>query len=290
VTDLGAAVRPFDDLVRGFLDYLDLERGLSSNTLDAYRGDLAQFGRHLGRADAAALGPDDLAGFLAALGARHPPASPATIQRKAACLRSFYRHLRRAGHLAEDPTAGLRCPPKDHVLPRVLTRSEVARLLAVPRGRGPGPLRDRALLELMYASGLRASEAIGLHAVDLDPDGRTLRIRGSRERVVPVGRSARTAVRAYLDRARPGLVDSPEEPHLFVNLRGAGLTRQGLYKIVQARAAGAGLAGRMSPNTLRQTFAAHALADGRDIRVLQEILGHADPATTRLYRQVAVGA
>ncbi|MGI8800796.1 MAG: tyrosine-type recombinase/integrase [Solirubrobacteraceae bacterium] len=287
-----AAVAPFERLVHDFLAYLEFERGLSRNTLDAYRGDLLQFGRHLGGRPAPRADAAELAAFLAALAAGagdRPPASASTLQRKAACLRSFYRHLRREGIVAVDPTGEFRLAPRDQRPPRVLTRTEVAALLAGPRGAEPGRLRDRALLELICASGVRASEAIALHVGDVDRDLRLLRVRGKpgRDRVVPVGPSALAAVCAYLDGGRATLVGRGTEPHLFVNRRGAQLSRQGLYKIVQGYAGAAGLAGRMSPNTLRHTFAAHALAGGGDLRALQVILGHADIATTQLYRHHA---
>jgi integrase/recombinase XerD len=289
---VAAPVQPFDRLVLDFLAYLEVERRLARNSLDAYRSDLVQFGHHLRRGglEAHGAGPAELAAFLAELAAgdaEHPPASAATIQRKAACLRSFYRHLGREGIVAHDPATELRGPPKAKRLPRALTRDEVARLLAGPRGSEPRPLRDRALLELMYATGLRPSEAIGLHVADVDRDLRILRAPGkpTPERLVPLGRTALAAIGAYLDRGRPALVGPRAEPHLFLSRRGSGLTRQGLYKIVQGHAREAGLAGQMSPNTLRHTFATHALADGGDLRSLQEILGHADIATTQLYTQ-----
>jgi integrase/recombinase XerD len=292
---LAAAVAPFDRLVLDFLAYLELERGRSRNTLDAYRGDLAQYGRHLaGRGAGAELGdPAVLAGFFAELAAgdgARPPASAATLQRKAACLRSFHRHLLRTGVLDRDPTIALRPPPRAPRLPHVLTHEEVARLLATPRGTEPGPLRDRALLELIAAGGLRASEAIGLEVADVDRRRRVVTVggRSTRARLVPVRGAALAAVGAYLDRGRPALVGRRlAEPHLFVNRRGGHLTRQGLYKIVQGYAVAAGLAGRMSPSTLRHTFATHALAGGGDLRTLQEVLGHADIATTQLYRPVS---
>src|SRR5262249_51237631 len=151
----------------------------------------------------------------------------ATLQRKAACLRSFYRHMRREQVLDSDPTADLRAPRKLQRLPQVLSRDEVARLLAAPRGTEPATLRDRALLELMYACGLRASEAPALRVGDVALDAELLRARGkgSKERVVPVGREALSAVRAYLERGRPRLVGLRDEPHLFVNQRGSGLSR-----------------------------------------------------------------
>jgi len=288
------AAQPFTNHVLDFLAYLEFERGLSRNTLEAYRSDLLQFGAYLERQDTDVLAAEhtDLAGFLDELAAGsddRPPAASATLQRKAACLRSFYRHLRREGLLDRDPTADLRAPRKSQRLPHVLARGEVQKLLATPKGTHPAALRDRALLELMYACGLRASEAIDLSVADVDLDHGVLRARGkgSKERLVPVGREAVGAVTAYLQRGRPALVGLRDEPHLFVNHRGAGLTRQGLYKIVQRHARSAGLEGKMSPHTLRHTFATHLLAGGCDLRSVQEMLGHADVATTQIYTHVS---
>jgi integrase/recombinase XerD len=204
-------------------------------------------------------------------------------------LRSFYRHLRRDGLLDADPTATLSAPRRTRKLPHVLTRGEIERLLTQPRGTEPAALRDRALLELMYACGLRASEAIGLELMDVDVEDGVLRARGkgSKERVVPIGNAALSALRPYLERGRPALVKGSLEPHLFVNFRGGHLTRQGLYKIVRRHALTAGLADRMSPHTLRHTFATHLLAGGCDLRSVQEMLGHADVSTTQLYTHLS---
>jgi integrase/recombinase XerD len=171
----------------------------------------------------------------------------------------------------------------------VLTRGEIELLLAQPRGTEPAALRDRALLELMYACGLRASEAIALEPTDVDLEERVLRARGkgSKERVVPIGQAAARALRIYLDRGRPALVKGQAESRLFVNFRGGALTRQGLYKIVRRHATAAGLADRMSPHTLRHTFATHLLAGGCDLRSVQEMLGHADVSTTQLYTHLS---
>ena len=285
--------RPFEHLVLDFLAYLEFERGLSRNTLEAYRSDLFQFGRFLDSRGHAALtaSPAEVAAFLEHLasGNGKPAASPATLHRKAACLRSFYRHLRREGLRDSDPTANLASPRPGRRLPRVLTRGEVTKLLEQPKGTQPAALRDRALLELMYACGLRASEAIGLLVSDVDLQAGTLRARGkgSKERVVPIGGTAVGAVRIYLERGRPALVKGANEAHLFVNFRGEALTRQGLYKIVRRHAASAGLADRMSPHTLRHTFATHLLAGGCDLRSVQEMLGHADVATTQVYTHLS---
>ncbi len=284
----------FEHQVLDFLAYLEFERGLSRNTLEAYRSDLLQFGLYLARRGVDVLDAQhaDLAGFLEELSEERgdrAAVAPATLQRKAACLRSFYRHLRREEALAHDPTADLRAPRKRQRLPQVLGRDEVAKLLGAPRGTAPAALRDRALLELMYACGLRASEATGLELRDLDLRAGVLRARGkgSKERLVPIGREAIAATRAYLERGRPALVGLGDEPRVFVNRRGTGLTRQGLYKIVQRHARAVGLHERMSPHTLRHTFATHLLAGGCDLRSLQEMLGHADVATTQIYTHLS---
>ena len=285
----------FEALVLDFLAYLEFERGLSRNTLAAYRTDLLQLGGFLaerGR-DATNATPADLSDFLADLaqgdGNGREPCSTSTIHRKAACLRSFYRHLRREDAVDDDPAARLETPRRGKKLPEVLSYAEVQKLLAQPRGSEPTDVRDRALLELMYASGLRASEVIGLEVGDIDLDNGVLRARGkgSKERLVPVGGKAISAVKAYLRSGRPTLARTNEERKLFLNFRGGGLTRQGLYKIVLGYAESAGLKGRMSPHTLRHSFATHLLTGGCDLRSVQEMLGHADLSTTQLYTHLS---
>jgi integrase/recombinase XerD len=289
----GEPAQEIEPLVLDFLAHLELERGLSRNTLAAYRSDLLQFGEHLRRREVAPLQArhGDLAAFLSELAtdASEPAVSAATLRRKTACLRSFYRHLRRDGAIAHDPTAELRGPRRTQRLPTALTRGEVTRLLEQPRGSEPLALRDRALLELMYACGLRASEATGMELGDIDLDEGVLRARGkgAKERIVPIGSSAIAATRAYLQRGRPVLVGVQVQSRLLVNRRGGGLTRQGLYKIVQGHARRAGLDEKMSPHTLRHTFATHLLAGGCDLRSLQEMLGHADLATTQVYTHLS---
>jgi integrase/recombinase XerD len=281
-------VRAVDDrrLILDFLAYLELERGLSRNTLAAYRSDLSQLAAFLHERGTAMADArhGDLAAFLASLSA-----APTTLQRKLACVRSFYRHLRREGIIDHDPTADLRGPRRSGRLPHVLSREQVSRLLAQPKGTEPCALRDRALLELMYACGLRASEVVGLELTDVDEQEGMLRARGkgSKERLVPVGRAALAALRAYCARGRPLLVELRPEDHLFVNARGRALTRQGLYKIIERYARGAGLAGKMGPHTLRHTFATHLLAGGCDLRSLQEMLGHADLSSTQIYTHLS---
>jgi integrase/recombinase XerD len=293
VAPRSAAESRFEGLVLDFLSYLELERGLSHNTLNAYRTDLLQYGEFLAAHDLDALEarPADVGDFLAdlATGNGRPACSAATVHRKTACLRSFYKHLRRDELIGDDPTAALSAPRRAKKLPQVLNYSEVRKLLAAPRGAEPTALRDRALLETMYACGLRASETIGLELADVDLQEGFLRARGkgSKERLVPLGRQAIAAISAYLRGGRPKLIGERHEPKLFVNFRGGPLSRQGLYKIVQRHAREAGLAGQMSPHTLRHSFATHLLAGGCDLRAVQEMLGHADIATTQMYTHLS---
>jgi integrase/recombinase XerD len=289
----GADAR-FQSLVLDFLAYLELERGLSRNTLGAYRTDLSQYGEYLSahHLDALAARPADVADFLAELAtgsADRPACSSSTIHRKAACLRSFYKHLRRDELIGDDPTAALSAPRRSKKLPQVLNYAEVQKLLAAPKGSEPTVLRDRALLEVMYACGLRASETIGLELGDVDIREGFLRARGkgSKERLVPLGRQAILAINSYLRGGRRKLVGDRHEPKMFVNFRGGPLTRQGLYKIVQRHARDAGLSGKMSPHTLRHSFATHLLAGGCDLRAVQEMLGHADISTTQMYTHLS---
>jgi integrase/recombinase XerD len=288
----GADAR-FESLLLDFLSYLELERGLSRNTLNAYRTDLLQYGEFLAARDADALTvrPADVADFLAELatGNGRPACSASTIHRKAACLRSFYKHLRRDELIADDPTAVLTAPRRAKKLPQVLNYAEVQKLLASPRGDEPTALRDRALLEVMYACGLRASETIGLELADIDLRQGFLRARGkgSKERIVPLGRKAIAAISVYLRGGRSKLVGEGHEAKLFVNFRGGPLSRQGLYKIVQRHARAAGLDGKLSPHTLRHSFATHLLAGGCDLRAVQEMLGHADISTTQMYTHLS---
>ena len=214
----------------------------------------------------------------------------ATLNRKTACLRSFYRHLRRAELIDADPTANIKPPRKGRTLPKVLGYAEVKRLLESVSGSEPADLRDRALLEVMYGCGLRASETIGLEAGSIDLRRGFLRAhgKGSKERIVPLGREARDrrqalpalgacGARLRIRRARA----------LFLNQRGGALTRQGLYKMIQGRARDVGLGDRMSPHTLRHSFATHLLSGGCDLRSVQEMLGHADVATTQIYTHLS---
>jgi integrase/recombinase XerD len=293
-TDPPAEQTRLTDLVLDFLSYLEIERGLARNTLEAYRIDLQQYQLFVAARglDPLKAAPRDLADFISELaepGNGRSSLAPATLQRKIACLRSFYRYLRREQIIDHDPATELRAPRVRGRLPQVLSRDEIASLLAQPRGSSPAALRDRALLETMYACGLRASETIGLELSDLDLEAGILRARGkgSKERIVPIGTKAIASLGTYLEGARPRLVELKDQTRVFVNQRGGALSRQGLYKIVQRHAKAAGLDHRMSPHTLRHSFATHLLSGGCDLRSLQEMLGHADIATTQIYTHLS---
>ncbi|CAB4858034.1 MAG: tyrosine recombinase [Actinobacteria bacterium] len=287
-----ASVR--EDHLLDFLGSLELERGLSRNTLEAYRTDLLQLATFLsekGRSLPNAT-ESDLAAWTASLatGAGDVPGvSAATLRRKVACLRTYFKWLRREELIEGDPTRHLRSPARDRRLPKVLSREEVGALLTQPDVTTAAGLRDRAILETMYACGLRASELTGLELARLDLVEGTLRVigKGGKERMVPIGRDAQTSLSDWLEKGRPAIVGVKEERRVFVNQRGGALTRQGLHGIVSRHAKTAGLEGRMTPHTLRHSFATHLLAGGCDLRALQEMLGHADAATTQMYTHLS---
>lgn len=230
------AAQTFEQLMLDFLTHLERARGLTRNTLDAYRVDLLQFGAFVARRRVGALAADHttVAAFLEELAGDRatPPPAAATLRRKAACLRSFYGHLHSIGMIERNPAIELKGPRLAKRRPRSLTRQELEQLLAQPRGTSPAALRDRALLQLLYGCGLRASEAIALEHHDVDLDAALLRADadGPRQRLVPVADSALATIREYLERGRPLLVSKREPGHVLVNWCGDALTRQGLYK------------------------------------------------------------
>lgn len=259
--------------IDAFLRHLRAERGLSENTLQAYRRDLAQWRDHGGD-----LTPDAVEGWIAHL--RVGGLAPASIARKRAALSSFCRYLEAEGALAQNPVRLADSPARpERKLPKTLSAAEVARLLDAPDRRTPRGRRDAALLELLYASGLRVSEALDLRAGDLDLKRGRVRVRGKggRERVVPVGAPARAALTAWID-GRGG--PRPGEPLFPIH-------RTHAWSVVQAHAARAGLPRLPSPHWLRHSFATHLLSGGADIRAIQEMLGHARVTTTQVYTHVA---
>jgi integrase/recombinase XerD len=265
-----------------------VERGLARASVEAYRTDLEAFGRFLSekRLDAAKAGRTDLGRYLSGLRARG--LSPRSASRALSAVRGFYGFA--AAHLgfAEDPTADLTNPKTGLSLPKSLSEEEVEALLASPDTTTPLGLRDRAMLELLYASGLRVSEIVGLpgQAVDLEAGILRVRGKGGKERLVPFGKSATRWLTRYLDGARPGL-DRRRSPHLFLSTRGSAMTRQRFWQLIEGYGRAAGIRARLTPHSLRHSFATHLLEHGADLRALQMMLGHADIATTQIYTQVS---
>ncbi|MGH8900012.1 MAG: site-specific tyrosine recombinase XerD [Egibacteraceae bacterium] len=277
-----------------YLDYLSVERGLSPHSLAAYRRDLVLYAMYLdvmgidGPLDAE---PDDLTGFVTWIRelrtARGKPYAISTISRTLVAVRGLHRFLLREGLADADPSVEVIGPRTPRPLPKALSLDQVERLLASPVGDDPVGLRDRAMLELLYAAGLRISELVDLDVGDVDFVRRTVRClgKGSKERVVPIGRVACRALGAWTTQGRPVL--TPGSSTLFCNRRGGRLTRQGGWKIIKRHAARAGFADRVSPHTLRHSFATHLVDNGADVRVVQELLGHASVNTTQVYTRVS---
>jgi integrase/recombinase XerD len=277
-----------------FLGWLRVERGRAPATLAAYRRDLADFLRWTQRRELALLDvtEPDLVAYLGDGAAG--PASPATRKRRAVAVRSLYRFLVADGVLAVDPASAVEVPAVPTGLPKALTEEEVGRLLDAVVGIDVAAVRDRAILEVLYGSGLRISEVVGLSLGDVDLAERMLRVlgKGSKERNVPIGRMAKDALLAWLDpevrgSLRPGRATRDDLDALFVNLRGRRLTRQGVWGIVRRYGTVAGLDGRLTPHVLRHSCATHLLDHGADIRTVQELLGHASVSTTQIYTKVS---
>ncbi len=281
--------------VRRYLDYLAVERGLASNTLAAYRRDLDRYAGWLAAAgvhDPAAADETDVVAFLGALRAgttpQGTPYRAASVARSLAAVRGLHRFLVREHLAGADPARDLGAPKVPASLPKALSVGQVEALLGAVAGQAPLALRDRALLETLYAAGLRVSEATALDLDDADTEQGCVRAfgKGARERLVPIGRAARRALDAYLVRGRPALAGARSGPALFLNAGGARLTRQGCWKILRRHARRAGLEADVSPHVLRHSFATHLLAGGADVRSVQELLGHASLATTQVYTRV----
>jgi integrase/recombinase XerD len=288
-TDHSKAPGAFADKIEDFIAFLGLERGLAENTIAAYRRDLdqaAQYFAALGAANWREVTPGQAGAWIRSLaGARYTVAS---TMRKLSALRMLARHLVRGSVRDDDFTALLVGPKKGRRVPPTLTEAEVARLVTAPSAPDPLSLRDRALLELFYSSGLRVSELAGLLLHQIDVAQGFLRVfgKGSKERVVPVGRKAGEAIAVYLSSGRPHLVRPHTGSHLFLNHRGRPLSRVGLWMIVKQHARRAGITRNVKPHALRHSFATHLLTGGADLRAIQEMLGHASIATTQIYTAV----
>jgi integrase/recombinase XerD len=291
--------------VTGFLDHLTVERGLAANTITSYRRDLRRYAEFLAAAGVRGLGEvgeSDVAAFLVALRTgdeAHPPLSATSAARAVVAVRGLHRFALLDGLITDDVAAEVKPPAPARRLPKAIPVEQVVALLeAAASLEGPRGLRDRALLELLYGTGARISEAVGLAVDDLslttDPAAASVRLagKGGKERVVPVGSYAVRAVQDYLVRARPALAEKARGGvrggALFLNARGGALSRQSAWTILREAAERAGIDAELSPHTLRHSFATHLLDGGADVRVVQELLGHASVTTTQVYTLVTV--
>ena len=275
-----------NEWIADFVNYLQIERGLATNTLESYGRDLRQFAQYLDTQPRSAFDTATrsvILGYLLAM--QRQGKATATIARRLAALKAFYQYLLRENQIAQDPTADLESPKLERRLPKVLTVAEVEEVLRQPDPHSASGRRDKAMLELLYATGIRVSELVGLNVADVSLDQGVLRClgKGEKERLVPIGSVAVGCLRDYIRTGRPHLIRDPRERCLFVNHHGRRLTRQGFWKIVKKCAQEAHLAKEITPHTLRHSFATHLLENGADLRSVQEMLGHADISTTQIY-------
>jgi integrase/recombinase XerD len=269
-----------------YADYLNFERGLSPLTVGAYGRELGKFIAFAiakGRRDPASVGADDVRDYVFHLG--DLGLAPTSVRRAQSALRTYFRFLLEEGALEDDPTEGLQAPRVARPLPKVLDAADISALLEAPRLDSPVHWRDRAILEFLYATGVRVSELVGLRLTDLDLDEGLCTVfgKGSKERMVPLGRPACVALSRYLREVRPTLEKGKGGGCVFLNQRGRPLSRTAVWKIVKAAALSAGIEREVSPHVLRHTFATHLLEGGADLVAVQELLGHVDISTTQIY-------
>ncbi|HVV13605.1 site-specific tyrosine recombinase XerD [Amycolatopsis sp.] len=284
-------------MIAAYLDHLAVERGTARNTLDSYARDLRRYAGHLdsaGVTDFGKITEKEVTSFGAALregDEDHPPLAASSAARALVAVRGLHRFAHLDGITVDDPAREVRPPAAVKRLPKALPVNDVLRLLDMPGAEGERALRDRALLELLYSTGARISEAVGLDLDDVDREERTVLLdgKGGKQRLVPVGRPAVQAVEAYLVRARPVLAARGRgSAALFLNARGTRLSRQSAWQVLKTNAERAGISASVSPHTLRHSFATHLLEGGADVRVVQELLGHASVTTTQVYTLLTV--
>jgi len=278
-----------DLLIDGFLSYARLERGLSENTISAYANDLKRFLEYLDTKglDPHTIGPQDISHYVTYLGSG---LSKRSIARNISAVKSFFRFLKSSGELAQNPTRNIPSPKLMRNIPEVLSLKEVDALLNAPNSATLQGIRDKAILELLYATGLRVSELQNLRLLNINLDAGFVRTmgKGSKERIVPMGEVAMYYLKEYLNKSRPNLLKGKESPYLFVTHLGKPFTRQGLWKLIKSYAKKAGIKAEISPHTLRHSFASHLLMGGADLRAVQLMLGHADIGTTQIYTHVTM--
>jgi len=278
-----------DDLLDSFLSYLVVEKGLSENTLESYGRDLKKFLLFIksrGTTSAREIKYGDILDFMTR--SREEGLNATTIVRSMVSVKQFFKYLLSEKVLSEDPTAHIKTPKMKKAIPGVISLGDVESILAAPDESLPEGLRDAAMLEILYATGIRVSELIGLKLNDVNFELGFVVVygKGSKERVVPIGDKAREKLLSYLRDSRPALLKARESKALFVTRRGAGMTRQGFWKIIKAQALRAGVTKKISPHTLRHSFATHLLERGADLRTIQVMLGHSDISTTQIYTHV----
>lgn len=278
-----------DAYVQEFINYLSAERGLAQNTLESYGRDLRQFQAFLTNEHLDLVKQANRAAIFSYLqNLQLKGRAVSTISRNLAAIKSFYQFLVREKYIDKDPSANLESPKLEKRLPKILSVAEVEELLKQPNSFLPTGMRDRAMLELLYATGIRVSELISLNISDVNLDMGYLKCygKGAKERIVPVGSIAVKCVQEYINKGRPKLIRTYDEPALFVNHHGNRLTRQGFWKIIKKYAQEAHINKDITPHTLRHSFATHLLENGADLRSVQEMLGHADISTTQIYTHV----
>lgn len=278
-----------DDLIQDYLHYLKIERGLSKNTRQSYRQDLKQYQQFLVSQKLTSFTEDRfiILGFLQAQTTAKKAQS--SITRSISTLRKFYQYLAREGRIQKDPMLQIDSPKQGRHLPAVLSSEEIERLLKTPDTSTPLGLRDRAILEVLYATGLRVSELVHLKLTDLHLSLGLIQTlgKGDKERIIPIGDVAVDWINQYLERSRNRLTKGKDSPYLFVNFHGNGLTRQGIWKNLKVIVQAAGIDKDVTPHTLRHSFATVLLENGADLRIVQELLGHSDISTTQIYTHIS---
>ncbi len=279
-------MRAYEEKLADFLTHLQLERGASPHTVEAYRRDLIDLGDFVEHEDPDTIAVSVLDDYGLAL--RDRGLSPATVRRRLAAVRAFLKHRAREGARNAAPGRGMPLPRLGRQLPEPLTKGEAERIVTMPDAT-PRGLRDRAMLELLYGAGLRVSELVSLRVSDVDLRDGVVRCmgKGAKQRLVPMGKSATEAARVYLQRGRPYLGRLQRGDILFLNHRGQGITRQAVFQLVREHARRAGVAKEVTPHTLRHSFATHLIQGGADLRSVQEMLGHASIETTQVYTHVS---
>jgi len=277
---------PFEQKVRSYLHFCRTEKGLAPNSLESYKRDLTQLGSYLKDQPIGEVTLENLRGYLDRL--RVNGLSNRSIARQVTALRGFFGFMVEEGEIPKNPTELLVAPKIGATLPKYLERTAVDNLLEAPPADSGTGLRDRAMLDLLYATGLRVSELIGLRFADFDEAGATVRVtgKGNKQRLVPVGKEAIASVREYCRAQRPALLKGKVSPLLFITARGTGMTRQGFWKLLRIHGKRAGIFRKLSPHVLRHTFATHLLEGGADLRSVQTMLGHVDIGTTQIYTHV----